>query len=225
MIFGGLGLRLATLASSKVDVIIPSESTFDPVAASAKIADASTCPVQSCIDGKFTELPYLLDTSKYAGSKNSKGAPSEQLPTVYVEPTFGKSQSSVAAYRVLVTVPPTAATELLWLVNADSGELVASKVFAPDESSESSTLVAVLKEPYAGVRRGASITPLSYGSANGLWQGQTFVLPAEAEAGSKPGSAPGTFGPGDFYIDTRGKRPPSVVGAEILQKAAAPTRR
>jgi hypothetical protein len=209
--------RLGYLASTKEELILPSESVFDPVAAIAKAETAALCAVQSCVDNKLAELQYYLDTSTIR--INSKGDAAYRTPVVYVAPDFGLSSASVARYNVIVAVPTPPTTqdpvEIIWLKNAESGVIVASKTFSANNDVVPATLLATLKEPFAGIKRGATLVPYSYSKRDGVWEGTRFTLP-----GDSSGSSTNALGPREIgAIDARGKRPAADIGKELLKKA------
>jgi hypothetical protein len=215
--FGLLAARLGYLASTKEELMLPSEKVFDPATAIAKADAAAGCAVQSCVDVKLTELSFYLDTA--STSMNAKGAASDHTPVVYIAPDFGLSSASVARYNLIIALPTSSASdpvEIIWLKNAESGAIVATKVFnnANRDSSGPPTLLATLKEPFAGVRRGATLIPYSYSKRDGVWEGARFTLPAEG-ASSATALGPREIG----KIDARGKRPAADIGKELLTRA------
>ena len=209
--------RLGYLASTKGELVLPSESIFDPMAATAKADAAALCAVQSCVDNKLAELQFYLDTSTIRC--NAKGNALQRTPVVYIAPDFGLSSASVARYNVVVAVPtPPAAqdpVEIIWLKNAESGAIVASKTFSTSNDVGPATLLATLKEPFAGIKRGATLVPYSYSKHDGVWEGTHFTLPSESA-----GSSTNAFGPREIgAIDARGKRPAAEIGKELLKRA------
>ena len=222
-LFSLLGGRLLWLANNKEEVALPQgEPRFDVDAASAAIDRATDCAVQSCYDVRLEEQAFYLNT---VNKKKNQGALAEHLPVVYVEPAFGAGANPRASYRVVITLPEAHARDarLLWLKNAATGQVLASKAFAKQGGSQQGgvvappTIIASLLEPYGGVRRGTAIVPYVFYDEDGLFEGPEIVLCAPSECAS----APGSFGPSDFRIDTRGRRDRSEVGRELLRKAAA----
>jgi hypothetical protein len=226
--------RLATLVLTRDSAKPLPEPTWDPVAAAITSRAAGQCPLQSCADARLTELKQLLDTTKV--ETDERGIPVE----VYVQPTFGaRGPSSRAAYRIVVAVA-AADARLLWLKNADTGEIIATKAIEVGAANSVPTLVASLLEPYAGVRRGSNVTAFAYFADAGISAVPFQLCATPTGAATEPNqgqgagtasrttsritsssSCPSFFGPTDFFLDTRGRRASSDVGAELLTQASA----
>lgn len=223
-VFSLLGGRVLWLAASKEDVALPAgEPRFDEHAASKAVRQASACAVQSCYDASLKEQAFYLDTT--AEEKNQRGKPEERLPVVYIEPAFGSSRASLANYRVVMTVPPPARSadvRLMWLKNAATGQVLASKSFDTDgrrvDTAPVPTIIATLLEPYGGVARSSEVVPYVYYARDGLWEGAPITLCAPSD-GQSSCSSIGALGPADFRIDARARRDRSEVGLELLRKA------
>ena len=164
----------ALLANNKEEVALPQgEPRFDVDAASA------------AIDRAMTARSNLVTTSGsraafYLHSQRRNRALAEHLPVVYVEPAFGAGANPRASYRVVITLPEAHARDarLLWLKNAATGQVLASKAFAKQGGSQQGgvvappTIIASLLEPYGGVRRGTAIVPYVFYDEDGLFEGQ-----------------------------------------------------
>ena len=224
--FGLLGSRVAILASTKETFTPPDVATFEPDVAMEASRAAGACPVQSCNTARLLEMQYALDTSKVA--KNAKGSAATHMPIVWVDVERVDAARPYSAKVVMVAPESSGDTvKLMWLVNAATGQIIGSKTIqaastqmgvvsgAPVQGATDgpATLVAGVRERYAGVERGTKVQPYVLYANDGLWAGEPFVL-------TEASPCPGALGPADFVLDTRGRRPRGELGAELQRKAA-----
>ena len=164
----------------------------------------------------------MLDTKGI--QTNAKGLKAERAPIVYLETAFGMRKSaSMASYHAVVVAPVRDGddrVQLIWLRDADTGRVVATRSFAaPSEDSPPPdgppTLVATLKEPYAGVYQGEKLVPLVLYERDGLWQGEPFSL-CGPDGPVCVGS--GLFSPARA-VQTPNRMGANRIGAAVLEKA------
>lgn len=185
------------------------EQVFDVDAAIATSRRGSQCAVQSCVDASMAEQSALLNTSGVP--RNARGDPAERLPVVYLQSTAARSERALLSYRV-VMVCGASDVRLMWLQDADTGQVYVSKSVEAGDA-QPSTLVGDLREPYGGVRRGTVVVPKIFFADAGYWEGPPFVLGEEQPGGSVLLRA-------DLSrpIDTRGRRASNSIGEEVLRE-------
>ena len=225
-LFGLLGTRIAVLVNTKETFVPTGDPTFDPTVAIEASRAAGQCPVQSCNTARLTEMQFSLDTSKVG--KNSKGSAASHKPIVWVEPDDGKKTYSA---RIVMVAPAASgdAVRLMWITNKATGQIIGSKVVEEEGTRAGTvsgaaaqgvgdgpaTLVATARKGYAGVERNSIVVPHILYANDGLWIGEEFALCGEGS------ECKGAYGPADFMLDTRGRRPRGDIGLDVLKKVTA----
>ena len=228
-------LNIASLSLRSEPLPVNLVATWDPAAAAAASRAGAACPTVSCANARFAEINSFLDLSKYNGPKNTKGTPAERMPIVYLDKQFGmRGDEGLAAFHVVVVSPARDDNvQLIWLRDASTGRVVASRSFdvsgggdpgalrtTEDEVAAEGppTLVGTIKEGYQGVYKGQKLVPAILYESSGLWEGKPFTL-CSAGGGTAWCEGEGLLAP-PRAINTGNKRGAAGIGAAVLEAVA-----
>ena len=130
--------------------------------ASASVAEPSASAIAKGVDREISRK--ILQIERVNVDSNAKGDPKKHLPQVTVS---GDKVTCVIPHVMDPEKPHF--IEYVWLKDEDSETIVAAKQFKATDSAPP-TLVAT------GIKKGTTLTPVSYCNLHGLWIGDAEIV-------------------------------------------------